>query len=347
MIDKHTDFFEITDNFAKTANVSSTQILKSALDFKPKVTIAIPTYKRAALLKEAIDSAINQITNESYDIIVVDNDPERGCKTEQLMLSYDNKKISYYKNSENIGMAGNWNRLFELAEGEYVVMLHDDDLLFNDFLNTVSQFWLIEKDNYDLIYFPFVIYNDLNGIGNQKRFPNKKYKKLTLKYYDFLFENIVGPPIGMIVKKSIFIDLGGFDIEFYPSLDYHFYIKSSFYYNSCKLWGNPISIYRIFDNESLKKETLFGFVEKDLILKKNILKKIQIKIISKLWNRYLVVFVHKYFLYIRNNYKNVQLSEKEINQKYAKYNFIDYFLFKILNLVRNVFLKFRTTRLEL
>ena len=36
---------------------------------------------------------------------------------------------------KNIGMIGNWNRLYTLARGEWVVMLHDDDLLYNDYLS--------------------------------------------------------------------------------------------------------------------------------------------------------------------------------------------------------------------
>jgi glycosyltransferase involved in cell wall biosynthesis len=39
------------------------------------VTIAIPTFKRAKFLKEAVDSAINQVRYTDYDIIVVANKP--------------------------------------------------------------------------------------------------------------------------------------------------------------------------------------------------------------------------------------------------------------------------------
>ena len=134
MVDKNTNFFEIVDNFAKIENIESICVFESNLDFIPKVTIAIPTFNRTDLLKEAIDSALNQINYSNYDVVVVDNNPQRGCETEKLMISYEDSRLSYYKNRENIQMTGNWNRLFTLAKGEYVVMLHDDDLLFPDFL---------------------------------------------------------------------------------------------------------------------------------------------------------------------------------------------------------------------
>jgi len=150
MIDQHTDFFEYVDNFAKTAHIPSIPIFESNLDYIPDITIAIPTYKRADLLKEAIDSAINQIDYTNYDIIVVDNNPERGCETEKLMMTYSNNPmISYYKNADNLGMVGNWNRLFTLAKGKYVVMLHDDDLLLPTFLSECVK--LAKRLNADLI----------------------------------------------------------------------------------------------------------------------------------------------------------------------------------------------------
>ena len=61
IVDKNTDFFQIVDNFAKTKNIKSICIIDTKLDFVPKITIAIPTFKRADLLKEAINSALNQI----------------------------------------------------------------------------------------------------------------------------------------------------------------------------------------------------------------------------------------------------------------------------------------------
>ena len=98
-----------------------------------KYTIAIPTYKRANLLKEAIESCLIQKTTTPFAIIVVDNNPERECETEQLLREYNPiPNLSYYKNTENVGMTGNWNKLFELAQTDFVVMLHDDDLLYDD-----------------------------------------------------------------------------------------------------------------------------------------------------------------------------------------------------------------------
>lgn len=75
----------------------------------------IPTYKRMSLLDKAIHSVTNQMTNYNYEIVVVDNNPDTPiCEIEMLLRKYSNN-LSYYKNEENIGMFGNWNRCVLLA----------------------------------------------------------------------------------------------------------------------------------------------------------------------------------------------------------------------------------------
>src|SRR5258707_5783419 len=104
MVDQSTDFFQILDNFKEHADIPSILISASKLDFIPKVSIVIPTYKRTDLLKEALDSALNQVGYEYYDIIIVHDVAERGDATEQLLSTYSNKRISYYKNAATLTM---------------------------------------------------------------------------------------------------------------------------------------------------------------------------------------------------------------------------------------------------
>lgn len=270
MVDKDTDFFKITNNFAKTAAIPSIQIIKSNLDFKPKVTIAIPTYRRANLLKETIDSAISQKEFEYYDIVVVDNDPERGCKSEELILSYNEKRISYYKNSENIGMAGNWNRLFELAVGDYVVMLHDDDLLLPNFLAEGMEI-LDSNRTIDLLKPQFYQFTTDSKDINYDKIPkldNKLSKIDSVSFYQGCF---IGAPTGIFFRKESVFKIGGYNQEFFPSLDYCFYALFSDNFNVF-FYRKNLSLYRIGANESLNINTLKGFVISDYFLIKQILK---------------------------------------------------------------------------
>ena len=66
----------------------------------PFFSIVIPTYKRADLLKEAINSAINQLDfDKPYEIIVVDNDDcNEVNESEALVREMNIPNLYYYKN---------------------------------------------------------------------------------------------------------------------------------------------------------------------------------------------------------------------------------------------------------
>ena len=115
-----------------------------------KVSVVIPTYKRATRLTEAIDSALNQSYKNIEIIVVDDNDPntEFRKKTEELMLKYqNNEKVRYIKHDKNKNGAAARNTGIRNARGEYIALLDDDDQYFPqkvekqvDFLNHNVQY---------------------------------------------------------------------------------------------------------------------------------------------------------------------------------------------------------------
>jgi glycosyltransferase involved in cell wall biosynthesis len=96
------------------------------------VTIGIPTYNRAdGYLKQALESAVNQ-TYSNIEIIVSDN-----CSTdhtESLVKSYPDPRIRYFKHDKNIGANNNFNFCLQQAKGDYFLLLHDDDMIDEDFV---------------------------------------------------------------------------------------------------------------------------------------------------------------------------------------------------------------------
>lgn len=239
-------------------NVASIAIFESNIE-SPLVTIAIPTYKRGDLLSEAVNSALNQVDFEKkYDVIVVDNNPERGDSTEKVMEQYKhNPLVSYYKNVDNIGMVGNWNHLYELAKGKYVVMLHDDDILFPYYLQVV--FSLMNDTNYkfELIYSSFNITKD-------RKYPNLNLPS-QLKYRKIAREDFIayqwGVPSGMMILKQKFPQTGGFSMDLYPICDQDFIYRSLKYMKGCVI-NYPLFNYFIGENESMKKETQIEGIKK-------------------------------------------------------------------------------------
>lgn len=107
------------------------------------VTIGIPTYNRANdFLCQALESAMVQ-TYKNIEIIVSDNCSNDD--TEQVVKQFKDPRIQYIRHSENIGGNANFNFCLAQAKGDYFLLLHDDDLIDDDFVSVCMK---AEKDNF-------------------------------------------------------------------------------------------------------------------------------------------------------------------------------------------------------
>jgi glycosyltransferase involved in cell wall biosynthesis len=257
-----TEGFQKKNNFRLYEKDVSIPILRSAIE-NVWITIAIPTYKRGKLLKKTIDSALLQSDKYLFDIIIVDNDSQRNSETERLVRSYDDPKISYYRNTVNLGLFGNWNRCFELAKGEYVVLLHDDDFLLSDFLSESMQ---IVRRNPDIAIFKPSMFQ-WHDTGKQE-FESSESRKnkfsrlhfLRVNAIDYIFMgNYMEAPTGCIFKKNIVIEYGGFNNNLFPCADTIFLLHISMEHKVI-IYRKYLGVKRLSDNESTKRETLEKFV---------------------------------------------------------------------------------------
>ncbi|MFC1705706.1 glycosyltransferase family 2 protein [Planctomycetota bacterium] len=101
-----------------------------------KYTIGIPTYNGEKYLNQAVESALAQDYSEPFEILAVNNASED--RTPEILAGYADR-VRIETNPETVPMAANFNRMFELARGEYVNILNDDDLLEPGFLSRMDR----------------------------------------------------------------------------------------------------------------------------------------------------------------------------------------------------------------
>lgn len=101
----------------------------------PLVTILIPTFNRAYLLKDALQSAVSQTHQELEILILDDASPDATC-TVADRFSHD-PRVRYICHTNNLGIAGNWRAGIESARGEFFCLLHDDDTFDPTFVETL------------------------------------------------------------------------------------------------------------------------------------------------------------------------------------------------------------------
>ncbi len=89
-----------------------------------KVSICIPAYKQPDFLKRCLNSILEQDFSD-YEIIITDDSPNDVLT--QLVGTYTDERIRYYKNEKPLGSPRNWNEAIRKAKGEYIKILHHDD----------------------------------------------------------------------------------------------------------------------------------------------------------------------------------------------------------------------------
>jgi len=136
------NYEEHVDSFAKKAHIASDLILGNPENVpNPWISYTVPTYKRPDFLKETLKSIIRQEEADVlWEIVVVDNEAGGENDTERMIRELNHDKILYYRNRENLLVDGNVNRCIELARGEWVAMVHADDLLISDHLLIMTKY---------------------------------------------------------------------------------------------------------------------------------------------------------------------------------------------------------------
>ena len=113
-----------------------------------KFSVLLPTRNRLDLLARAIETVRRQ-DYENWEIIVSDNFSEEDVAG--YIQSLADPRIKYFRTESFIPVTDNWNNAIDKSDGDYVIMLGDDDGLMKGYFSTLSG--LISKfDAPDFIY---------------------------------------------------------------------------------------------------------------------------------------------------------------------------------------------------
>lgn len=330
------------NNFNKIINIKSELELGLDNKTKPVFTIAIPTYKRPHTFKETLKSALNQVGDINYEIIIVDNDDSEDLnETKKIVESFNNNFVRYYRNTKNLGMFGNWNRCIELASGEWLTILHDDDILSENYLYKMSMI-IKNVPNAGLIANRPIVFSH----SIEDKLPNCSHSLKDKLFNRKLVKNniedfYVGNPInvaGVLLNKKKAIDLGGFDDSKFPTTDYMFWFNMQLNY-STYIYRDELAYYRMLNNESFNPKTLAGFIGNDYYFKDFIVK--NCKRLNLINNRYRKYAAINQKADILKDFKvNINLEDLDINNLYI--NIFDSLICKIYLKAYATVLNFRS-----
>ncbi len=113
-----------------------------------KFSVLLPTRNRLDLLSYAIETVRRQDYSD-WEIIVSDNFSEEDIAG--YVRSIDDSRIKYCRTDKFVPVTDNWNNALAKSDGDYVIMLGDDDCLMKGYFSTLKK--MIEEYNApDFIY---------------------------------------------------------------------------------------------------------------------------------------------------------------------------------------------------
>lgn len=275
-MDAEPNILDYHDGFAEHRHVTSALLYERRSGREVVVTIAIPTFRRLALLKQALASAAAQHTDVQFEILIVDNDHESdGLETIEHLRTLDTPDLRYYRNEENVGMFGNWNRCLTLAAGEWITILNDDDLLHPTFLgeclrsiraNSAIQLIGTGADQLDER-------QSSTSVSNLRQFMRKlnlaNWKPdvvRQLRSVDYFLNSPHHGSLGILMLAAQAREIGGYSPLLFPSADLAFLVRYQRRY-SAYYRAKRLVTYRISVNESLKPTVVEGWVAQGLALR--------------------------------------------------------------------------------
>ena len=159
------------------------------------ISFIIPTYNRAGVVCNAIESIIKQ-SNPRWELIIVDDGSTD--ETLEVVQNYLNDKRIKYIYQRNSGVSQARNSGAKNSSGKYLIFLDSDDILFPELIDKLYQNNFLK---YDLVFWQVI--KETNG-KISKRKPVNLGK---------MFNNLRGTFLAgsICFRKKIFFSVGGYD----------------------------------------------------------------------------------------------------------------------------------------
>lgn len=219
---------------------------------QPLVTVVIPNYNYAAYLREAVDSVLAQ-TFENVEVVVVDDGSTDASR--EVIESYGGRVTAIFQ--ENCGVAAARNNGVAAASGDFVTFLDADDRWLPDKLK--KQVAAFVDDEVGLVHV------GLRGIDGEGNDVGSRSDGMSGSVADelLLFDRpvILGGGSGLMVRRSVFDEVGGFDTAMSTSADWDFFYRVALLY---KVGFEPAVLldYRV---HSSNMHGNIGVMERDML----------------------------------------------------------------------------------
>lgn len=200
----------------------------------PTVSVVIPTYNRASLISECIESVLRQ-TYKDFEIIVVDDGSNDN--TEEVAKVFKDT-IKYIK-QENAGVSAARNRGIRESAGRYVAFLDSDDIWLEDKLKLQIDF--LERNQDIVMVCGNGIYLDGKDVGKAiiKEGRAQEYERGFISLKDAFYRFPIRTST-MLMKRDVLLESGMFNTRYIVAEDMELVFKILLKYGKAGFINTPL-----------------------------------------------------------------------------------------------------------
>ncbi len=181
----------------------------------PLISIVVATYNGAATLQQCINSIALQ-TYPHKELIIIDGGSTDGTVE---LLKTSQQKITYWVSEPDRGIYQAWNKALPRARGEWICFLGADDHFWDEHVLT-----RMAEELAKLLPEIRVAYGQimlLNGGGERLYAVGEPWERLRQRF----LKSMCIPHPGMMHRRSLFEEHGGFDESFRIAGDYELLLR--------------------------------------------------------------------------------------------------------------------------
>lgn len=215
------------------------------------LTIAIPTYNRGTLLKDALRTAIPQVRffKDEVSIFVSDNASDDNTQTIVEEFLQDNSDIlTYHRHKKNIGSEKNYAYAVAQSHSKYVCLLGDDDILFPCYVAEILRLLRSHPDVAVLYYNVMTVNYSLNNPFLR----DKHIESLTPIVYEtgkeLIYNHLEIPSLlssTVFNRESFLQESNQMEEGRYPGYDWLSVLYHSCLYKKCIFYSYPLVLQRV------------------------------------------------------------------------------------------------------
>ena len=179
------------------------------------VSVVLPTYNRAHLLGNAMRSVLGQ-TYRAMELIVVDDNSKDD--TAEVVRSFDDPRIRYLRNEQNLKLPGGLNRGFAAARGDFLTWTSDDNLYANTAIERMVE--ILRQGDCDFVFTDYFHFTELDEASGEPL--NVQHIRLS-PALELERRNSVGACF--LYTRAVYDGVGLYDPELFLVEDYDYFIR--------------------------------------------------------------------------------------------------------------------------